>query len=87
MGMPRLGWPEGGRLEAGALADFVTVRTDSVRTAGAAPGQVLYAAGAPDVSTVVVGGETVVSDGRHRLGDVGRLLADAIGAVTSGASS
>ena len=87
MGMPRSGWPEGGRLEAGALADFVTVRTDSVRTAGAAPEQIVYAAGAPDVSTVVVGGETVVSDGRHRLGDVGRLLSDAIRAVTAGRPS
>ncbi|MGB8384535.1 MAG: formimidoylglutamate deiminase, partial [Dermatophilaceae bacterium] len=57
-GYAALGWPEGGRLEAGALADFVTVRTDSVRTAGAAPGQIGYAAGAADVSTVVVGGET-----------------------------
>ena len=86
-GYAALGWPEGGRLQDGALADFSTVRTDSVRTAGAAPGQLLYAAGHPDVTTVVVGGELVVSDGRHRLGDVGRLLADAIGAVTSGAST
>ncbi len=84
-GYAALGWPEGGRLEADALADFVTVRSDSVRMAGATPEQVLYAAGAPDVTTVVVGGETVVSDGRHRLGDVGRLLADAVSAVTSGA--
>ncbi|MGV1008243.1 MAG: formimidoylglutamate deiminase [Dermatophilaceae bacterium] len=83
-GYAALGWPEGGRLEAGALADFVTVRTDSVRTAGAAPEQSGYAAGAADVTWVVVGGETLVSDGRHRLGDVGRLLADAITAVTAG---
>ena len=86
-GYAALGWPEGGRLEPGALADFVTVRTDSVRTAGAAPGQIAYAAGAADVSTVVVGGETVVSDGRHRLGDVGRLLSDAIRAVSAGMPS
>jgi len=81
-GYAALGWPEGGRLEQGALADFSTVRTDSVRTAGARPEEILYAAGAPDVMTVVIGGETVVSDGEHRLGDVGRLLAGAVRAVT-----
>jgi hypothetical protein len=37
------------------------------------------AATAGDVHTVVVDGRVVVSDGQHVLGDVGRLLADAIG--------
>ena len=41
----------------------------------------LYAATAADVTDVVVAGEDVVRDGRHRLGDVGRLLTDAISAV------
>jgi cytosine/adenosine deaminase-related metal-dependent hydrolase len=36
------------------------------------------AAAAPDVHTVIVDGQVVVEDGRHRLGDVGRLLARAI---------
>ena len=36
------------------------------------------AAGAADVHTVVVGGRAWSSDGRHVLGDVGRLLAAAI---------
>ena len=36
------------------------------------------AATAPDVDTVVVGGRTVVSGGCHVLGDVGRLLHEAI---------
>ena len=35
-------------------------------------------AGAADVHTVVVDGRVVVDGGRHVLGDVGRLLADAI---------
>jgi len=73
-----LGWPDAGRLEPGARADLVAVRLDSIRTAGSAPEQVLLCATAADVDTVVVGGQAVVEDGRHRLGDVGRLLADAI---------
>ena len=35
-------------------------------------------AGTADVHTVVVDGRVVVSGGQHVLGDVGRLLADAI---------
>lgn len=77
-GYRALGWPEGGRLLAGALADFTTVRLDSPRTAGSLPDQAPYAATAADVTTVVVGGETVVSHGEHRLGDIGRLLGEAM---------
>lgn len=72
-----LGWAAG-RIEAGARADLVAVALDSPRTAGCAPEQVVLAATAADVRTVLVDGEVVVSEGRHRLGDVGRLLADAI---------
>jgi hypothetical protein len=36
------------------------------------------AAAAADVHTVVVDGRMIVSEGQHVLGDVGRLLADAI---------
>ncbi|MCU1536468.1 MAG: formiminoglutamate deiminase [Humibacillus sp.] len=82
-GYRALGWSDGGHLSKGALADFVTVRSDTVNTAGAAPDQIVYACCASDVSTVVVGGEVVVSDGRHRLGDVGRLLGLAIGRVST----
>ena len=35
-GYRSLGWSDGGHLSKGALADFVTVRTDTVNTAGAA---------------------------------------------------
>ena len=73
-----LGWPDGGRLASDALADFVTVSLTSVRTAGTYPDQALFAASAADVTSVVVGGDPVVHDGQHRLGDVGRLLAEAI---------
>ncbi len=73
-----LGWADAGRLAPGARADLVAVRLDTVRTAGTEPGQVLLAATAADVDTVVVEGRTVVAGGAHVLGDVGRLLADAI---------
>jgi formiminoglutamate deiminase len=78
-GHAALGWPEAGRIEPGAVADLVAVRTDSVRTAGARLEQLVFAATAADVHTVVNAGRVVVRDGRHVLGDVGRLLADAIG--------
>jgi formiminoglutamate deiminase len=73
-----LGWPDAGRIAPGQRADVVAVRLDSPRTAGCAPDQVVLAAGAADVHTVVVDGRLVVSDGEHALGDVGRLLAAAL---------
>jgi formiminoglutamate deiminase len=80
-GYRSLGWPEGGVLAVGAAADLVAVRLDSPRTAGSEPAQVLYSATGSDVSDVVVGGDHVVSEGRHRLGDVGTLLSEAISEV------
>jgi formiminoglutamate deiminase len=85
-GYASLGRPRGGRLEVGADADFVTVATDSVRTAGTGPvlDRVLYAAAAADVREVVVGGRHIVSGGRHLLvDDVPGALAGSIAAVTS----
>jgi len=76
-----LGRPDAGTLAVGAPADLVAVRLDSVRTAGADPAQVLYAATAADVDTVLVDGRPVVEGGAHRLGDVGALLTTAIGAL------
>ena len=73
-----LGWPEGGRIAEGALADFVVVRADSMRTAGAYPDQIAYAATATDVDQVVIGGQVIVRDGRHRLGSPAGLLAAAL---------
>jgi len=77
-GHGRLGWPDAGLLRAGARADLVAVRLDTVRTAGVEPGQAVLVAGAGDVDTVVIEGRTVVAGGRHALGDAGRLLAEAI---------
>lgn len=76
-GYASLGW-SGGRIEVGALADLVAVRTASPRTAGTLPEQTLLAASAADVTDVVIGGEQVVTAGRHHLGDVGGLLAAAL---------
>jgi formiminoglutamate deiminase len=73
-----LGWPDAGRLEPGARADLVAVRLDTPRTAGVDPAQVVLAASAADVDTVVVDGRVVVAGGRHVLGDVGGLLRAAI---------
>jgi formiminoglutamate deiminase len=73
-----LGWPDAGRIAAGQRADLVAVRLDSPRTAGSAPGQLVMAASAADVHTVITDGQVIVADGRHVLGDVGRLLSAAI---------
>lgn len=66
----------------GAWADLVSVRLDSVRTAGAtkatAVEAVVFAATSADVYSVVAGGRRIVEDGRHVLGDVGALLGEAL---------
>ena len=84
-GYRRLGWPEGGRIEVGALADLTTVALDSPRLAGTPPDQVVasvvFGATAADVHHVVVGGRTVVSEGRHLLVDVPQELERSIEAV------
>jgi formiminoglutamate deiminase len=55
-GYVSLGWPDGGRLEAGALADLVVLGLDGVRLAGTtaqhAVGAAVFAATATDVSHV-----------------------------------
>jgi len=76
-GYNSLGW-DGGRIAEGALADFIVVATDSVRTVGSRPDQVIHSATAADVRRVVVGGETVVFDGEHRLGPVAPILSKAL---------
>lgn len=73
-----LGRGDAGRIEVGALGDVVEVNPASVRTVGSRPDQLIYSAAAADVRTVIIGGETVVHDGRHRLGDVAELLANSL---------
>jgi formiminoglutamate deiminase len=87
-GHASLGWPDAGEIVPGAIADLVTVNLDSLRLAGAAAATVLesviFAATAADVRDVVIGGRTVVRDGRHLLiEDVPAALHAAIRAVLS----
>lgn len=73
-----IGWPDAGALAPGQRADAVHLTLTSPRTAGVLPEQALMAASTADILAVVSGGQRVVTDGRHRLGDVGALLHDAI---------
>jgi formiminoglutamate deiminase len=86
-GYQSIGWPEGGRIEAGALADLVTVPLDSVRLAGTSADHalesVVFGAGAADVREVMVGGRFVVRDGSHVSVDVPAELEKAIAALRS----
>jgi formiminoglutamate deiminase len=69
----------GGTISVGAPCDLVAVRTDTARTAGSDPAQLVLAATAADVSQVVVAGRVLVRDGRHvELGAPGPLLTSAI---------
>jgi formiminoglutamate deiminase len=64
-GHASLGWPESGRIEAGAAADLVTVALDSTRTAGTGDSleSVVFAATAADVIHVVARGRVVDTSG------------------------
>lgn len=81
------GWPqEAARLAVGALADFVSIADDSVRTVGlgADPlGTTIFAAAAADVHHVVVGGLVIVDEGRHVSIDVPAALRRSIDEVWS----
>jgi formiminoglutamate deiminase len=85
-GYRSIGWPEGGILRAGALADLVSVRLDTVRTAGCAAHTVLetvvFAASAADVHHVLVDGRPVVRDGVHTALDVASELVGSIAAAS-----
>lgn len=76
-----LGWPDAGLIAVGQRADLVSVRLDTVRTAGALPNQVLLAASAADVDTVIVDGTVVVRGGHHQRIRVAEELASSIDAL------
>jgi formiminoglutamate deiminase len=89
-GASSLGW-NSGRIAVGALADLVTIRLDSPRTAGSRARDVLapvmFAATSADIDTVIVGGRTIVSGGHHAsITDVGRDLERAIADVLTAGS-
>lgn len=77
-GYGALGWPDGGEIAPGALADLVTVATGTVRTAGTPPEAIVFCAAAADVREVFVGGRRIVSDGTHLTLDVERELREAV---------
>ncbi len=84
-GCASLGWDDAGRIEAGALADLVTLGFDRVGLAGTTAGHAVesavFAAGAADVRDVMVGGRVIVRDRVHLEIDVAAELSAAIGAV------
>ncbi len=65
-GYASLGWPWGGRIADGALADLVTVSLDGPRLAGTRPRDaldaVIFAATRDDVGHVIVGGRELDRD-------------------------
>ncbi|MHB8690971.1 MAG: formimidoylglutamate deiminase [Solirubrobacteraceae bacterium] len=77
-GYRSLGWPEGGLIEAGALADFVSIRLDGVRLAGTRPHDaldaVIFAATRDDVHTVIVGGQRLDLDPERVAADLQRAI-------------
>ena len=77
-GYESLGWKGGGVLAPGSLADFTTIRIDSVRLAGTdAPNALaaaIFSASSADVHHLVVGGRPVVVGGRHVSIDVASEL-------------
>jgi formiminoglutamate deiminase len=81
-GAAALGWADAGRLEPGALADLATISIDSVRMAGTPPENMVdaavFAAAAPDVTDVMVGGRWIVRDGAHLSLDVAAELGAAV---------
>jgi formiminoglutamate deiminase len=85
-GYRSLGWPSGGVIREGALADLAAIDTGGVRLVGIAPEQLLdgvvFAAAAADVRDVIVAGEFVVRDRNHLKLDVARELAESIAAVS-----
>ena len=85
-GHAALGWSDAGWLAPGQRADLVTVRLDTVRSAGAADPltATVFSATAADVTHVVRDGTVVVRDGVHcGVSDVAGALSAAIEAVTA----
>ncbi|SFC22871.1 formiminoglutamate deiminase [Nocardioides terrae] len=78
-----LGFGDAGAIEVGRRADLVTLDTASTRTAGTGAGAetAVFAAGAADVTQVLVDGRVTFRRGDEEQGEeqVGRELADAVG--------
>jgi formiminoglutamate deiminase len=86
-GSESIGWSEAGRIEAGALADLVTVGLDGVGLAGTTAGHavesLVFAANPADVRDVMVGGRFIVRGGAHLELDVPTELSEAIAGLSA----
>jgi formiminoglutamate deiminase len=73
-----LGWNDAGRIAVGQRADLTTISLSSERLAGTpsefAVEAAVFASTTSDITSVVVDGEQIVSDGRHRSIDVAHEL-------------
>ncbi|MBL7260546.1 formimidoylglutamate deiminase [Paractinoplanes lichenicola] len=78
-----IGWSDAGEIAVGKRADFVCVRLDSARTAGADPAQAVLAATAADITHVIADGRLIVENGHHTSIDVPDALAAAITEVVA----
>ncbi|HEX6149901.1 formimidoylglutamate deiminase [Nocardioides sp.] len=80
-GQVSLGWDEAGAIAVGQRADLVTLDTATPRTAGTGADEhtAVFSATGADVTQVVVDGRLVVRQGDSE--EIGRELAEAIGAV------
>jgi formiminoglutamate deiminase len=78
-GQDSLGFPDAGRIEAGAWADLVTFDTASVRTAGTGASEetVVFAATAADITHVLASGRPVDLD-RDAIGESLTIAIDAV---------
>jgi cytosine/adenosine deaminase-related metal-dependent hydrolase len=83
-GHASLGFADCGEIAAGRRADMVTVDTTSPRTAGTGADEhtAVFAAAAEDVVQVMAGGRVVAT--REDRAQIGRELADVIGALMDG---
>ncbi|GAA2348705.1 formimidoylglutamate deiminase [Saccharopolyspora halophila] len=76
-----IGYPDAGRLEVGARADFVAIGMGSARLAGVDPHAVPVVARADDVRDVIVDGRHIVRQGSHVVVDTARELRESISAL------
>ncbi len=77
-GHASLGWRDAGALRVGNRADLTTISLNSARTVGATPesavAAAIFAATSSDITSVLVDGNVIVSNGRHRNIDVAAEL-------------
>ncbi len=79
-----LGWRDGGLIASGQLADIVTVGTARIGRASGSVDMLEHAlrnASSADITHVAIGGQLIVNNGQHRLGDIGQLVQQAVARV------